>query len=565
VSGIPGENDFDPTLRREALAMLRHKAGIIVDSNPASRSAMRAMLAAIGMTQVAQAGSAADALRRVAEHSLDVILCDYQLDDGRDGQQLLEEMRTRHLIPLSTAFVVITRESRYQSVVSVAELAPDDYLLKPFTPQELHDRLEMVLERKHVFRHAHGHIEASEMEKAIGACDAIISRHPQYRLDAMRLKAQTLMVLKRTDEAEVLYRQILEYRAVPWAKMGLALASHENGKLDEAADLVIDVIGHHPNYLAAYDLAAKIDEDRGRTAEAQRHLQVAVQRSPHVVARQRSLGRVAAANGDLVAAEAAMATVVTRSAGSTLSSVDDYAQLARLQIRAGRTTQALETAAALRRELHDQSGGAMTGHALAALAYFNLGNKEAASEAAQRASESATTAGHDAVPECLVDVAQALILSGATSSGEALLRKAIAQSEGDERFASYMDKVLGSFKETTGIANALHSDVRQRMIQINNEGVRLGGTGDLDGAIRLFREAAMQMPSVQMLANAAKAMLAKMNRDGWDTDLAAEAVSFIEKGMRQAKDDARIQTAIAGYERVMAKFGIKHRDLPWKE
>jgi hypothetical protein len=156
-------------------------------------------------------------------------------------------------------------------------------------------------------------------------------------------------------------------------------------------------------------------------------------------------------------------------------------------------------------------------------------------------------------------------LSGATSSGEALLRKAIAQSEGDERFASYMDKVLGSFKETTGIAKALHSDVRQSMIQINNEGVRLGGTGDLDGAIRLFREAAMQMPSVQMLANAAKAMLAKMNRDGWDTDLAAEAVSFIEKGMRQAENDARIQTAIAGYERVMAKFGIKHRDLPWKK
>jgi DNA-binding response OmpR family regulator len=556
---------FDSALRREAMAMLRHRVGIIVDSNAASRSALRAMLAAIGMVQVAQAASAADALRRVAEHPADIILCDYLLDDGRDGQQLLEEMRTRHLIPLSTAFVVITRESRYQSVVSVAELAPDDYLLKPFTPQELHDRLEAVLERKHVFRHAYAHIEASEAKQSIVACDAIITRHAHYRLDAMRLKAQTLMAMKRTDEAEVLYRQILEQKAVPWAKMGLALASRENGHLDEAADLVIDVIGHHPNYLAAYDLAANIEAERGRNFEAQKHLQVAVQRAPHGLARQRSLGRVAAENGDLAAAEAAMATVVSRSAGSSLCAVDDFAQLARLQIRAGRATQALETAAALRRELHDNAAASMTGHAMAALAYSHLGNLEAAAEAAQRAAASAEDAGHDAVPECLVDVAQALILSGATASGEALLRKAIARSDGDERFAAYMDKTLAGFKETSGISEALHSDVRQRMIQINNEGVRLGSAGDLDAAIRLFREAVLQMPSLQMLANAAKAILAKMNRDGWDADLASEARTYIEKGMRQSKFDARIQTAISGYEQVMAKFGIRSRDLPWKE
>jgi len=146
-----------------------------------------------------------------------------------------------------------------------------------------------------------------------------------------------------------------------------------------------------------------------------------------------------------------------------------------------------------------------------------------------------------------------------------LLRKAIARSDGDERFAAYMDKTLAGFKETSGISEALHSDVRQRMIQINNEGVRLGSAGDLDAAIRLFREAVLQMPSLQMLANAAKAILAKMNRDGWDADLASEARTYIEKGMRQSKFDARIQTAISGYEQVMAKFGIRSRDLPWKE
>ena len=559
------DNGFDPVLRNEARAMLRHKAGVIVDSNPATRSALRAMLAAIGMSNVAQAGTAADALRRVADRPADIILCDYQLEDGRDGQQLLEEMRTRRLIPLSTAFIVITRESRYQSVVSVAELAPDDYLLKPFTPQELHDRLEAVLEKKHAFRHAHGHVEAGEGEEAIKACDTIANRHSLYRLDALRLKAQTLMALHRTSEAEALYRLILDHKAVPWAKMGLALAARENGKLDEAADLVIDVITNQPNYLAAYDLAASIDEERGKRAEAQQHLQAAVQRAPHGVARQRTLGRLATENGDLVAAEAAMTVVVTRTAGTGLCDVADYTHLARLQIRAGRPDEALLTASRLRRELHDNPAAHAGGHAVEALAHTTLGDVKRAAESAKKAAQSVAKVEHDVSTHAMVDAAQALILCGERDAGEAMLRKAIARSDGDQRFADYMAKTLGSFKETAGLADALHSDVRARMVRVNNEGVRLGNSGDLDGAIALFREAAAQLPSMQMLANATKAILAKMNRDGWDVDLAEECKGYIERGRKQSKNDERILTAISIYERVMVKFGVRSRDLPWKE
>jgi DNA-binding response OmpR family regulator/predicted negative regulator of RcsB-dependent stress response len=563
-AGPADKGGFDFVLRREALAVLRHKTGVIVDANPANRSAMRAMLSAIGMTQVAQAGSAADALRRVADRPADIILCDYQLEDGRDGQQLLEEMRTRHLIPLSTAFVVITRESRYQSVVSVAELAPDDYLLKPFSPQDLLERLEAVLARKHAFRHAHEHLENNEATKAIEACDHVGLRYSHYRLDALRLKAQTLMAVGRTVEAEDLYRQILAMKAVPWAKMGLALASHRSGKLDEAADLVVDILAHHPTYLAAYDLAAQVDEERGRLDDAQRHLQAAVEHAPHGIARQRQLGRIAAENNDVAAAERAMATVISRSSGSSLCQVEDFTRLARLQIAQGRATQAVETAAALRRELSRNPAATMTGHALAALAHCQLGRDADAEAAAGRAAAGAEAIGHDADPRQLVDVAQALIVSGAGERGHALLRRAIAQSEGDDRFASYMDKTLGAFKETAGIAASLHDDVRQRMIQVNNEAVRLGRAGDLEGAIRLFREAASQMPSVQMLANAAKAILAKMHRDGWDVELAAEARGYIGKGLKQGSGDKRIESATAAYEQVMAKFGIRQHDLPWK-
>jgi len=371
------------------------------------------------------------------------------------------------------------------------------------------------------------------------------------------LVQETLLALQRTGEAEALYRQILAHRAVPWAKMGLAFASHANGQLEEAADLAVEVIQQHPNYLAAYDLAARIDEERGRYAEAQRHLQSAVAHAPHGVARQRHLGQVAAQSGDLETAEAALRTVISRAAGSSLREVADYAQLARLQVAAGREAAALETVAALRRDLRDAPGVPMVGNALAALAHTRLGNGAEATAAARQAIAAADQAGDEAAATLLVDVSQALIVAGHQQAGEAVLRRAIAIGEGDERFGKYMNRVMASFAATAGVADSLREDVRQRLIHINNEGVRLGQAGRLDEAIGLFREAAAQMPSVQMYANAAKAILGKLNRDGWDETLAGEARGYLQRARRQAATDQRVDAAIAAYGQVAGKFGIR--------
>ncbi len=557
-TGTGGGFDFE--LRREAMSMLKHKTGIIIDPNAANRASLRAMLGTIGMVQVLQASGAVDALRRVKERSVDVILCDYLLEDGRDGQQLLEEMRTRHLIPLSTAFIVITRERRYQSVVSVAELAPDDYLLKPFTPQQLLERIEAVLERKHAFRHAHRHVEASEVDAALAACDDIISKYPQYRLDALRLKAETLMAAKRTPEAEELYRQILAHKAVPWAKMGLAIASHRTGQLEEAADLTADILHSHPTYIAAYDLAAKIDVDRGRLAEAQGHLSQAVVHAPHGLQRQRQLGRLAIENGDHEAAAAALSTVIARGAGTSLREVSDYSQLARVQMESGKAAAALETAAALRRDLRDDPGARVAGNAMAALAHVRLGNAAEAAKAANLALEGAHAAGDAVAASLLVDVAQAAMVTGQAEKGEALLRKAIAHSDGDSRFSQYVNKVMSAFHETAGVAEEMHEDVRQHLVQINNEGVRLGMAGQLDEAIRLFRETVSQMPSTQMLANAGKAILAKLNRDGWDAELAAEARSCLDRAAKRSPDDTKVREALAAYRQIASKYGVRQTE-----
>jgi tetratricopeptide (TPR) repeat protein len=89
----------------------------------------------------------------------------------------------------------------------------------------------------------------------------------------------------------------LRNRIEQHARVGVARAAEQIGlvgQLDQAADLTAEIIHSHPTYLAAYDLAAKVDQERGRLAEAQAHLQAAVGHAPHGLLRQRTLGRLAA-------------------------------------------------------------------------------------------------------------------------------------------------------------------------------------------------------------------------------------------------------------------------------
>jgi len=102
----------------------RAKRALVLDDYPGMRTAFKAALASFGMTKVDLAATGTEALMRVKGGNYDIVISDYNLGEGRDGQQVLEEMRHRNLISLSTAFLMVTAESVYERVVAAAELAP---------------------------------------------------------------------------------------------------------------------------------------------------------------------------------------------------------------------------------------------------------------------------------------------------------------------------------------------------------------------------------------------------------------------------------------------------------
>lgn len=319
---------------------------LVVDDIAAARQNLRLCIQAMGGMAVDFAGNHSEALYRLrAGKTPSIILCDYNLGNGRNGQQFLEELRLEGIIPEETIFMMVTAERSYEQVVAAVELAPDDYIVKPFTPESLRVRLDRLVLKKIFFTRYYRAKREGDYARAIEILDELPSSpHANaHQFEIMRARAETLLQAGRHAETKADYESILAIRPFPWAKAGLArclTAIEENQK---ARKLVDEVIEEAPHYLSALDLKASICTTMGDYAEAQQALEQAVARNPRNWKRQRNLSDAAVANGDMETARKAMDAVMkTATTPGALGPIDLVA-MARLQLQQGDTAAAAKT------------------------------------------------------------------------------------------------------------------------------------------------------------------------------------------------------------------------------
>lgn len=541
---------------------LTKKRVLIVDRNAPARDSLRLMLSALGITTVHGAGNSAEVIRQVKSNRFDIILSDFVLDDGRDGQQLLEELRHAHLIPLSTVYLIITSERGHTNVVSMAELAPDDYLIKPFTAEQLKIRLIKATFKKHVLRKIYEQIERGALLEAIAACDRVIQQQTAYTYDALRFKGELLHTLGRTREAEEVFRYILEGRVVPWAKMGLAMALRDRGALDEAEQLAEQVTQESPDYLSAYDFLASVHEAQGQLAAAQQALQRAADLSPHNTVRQRLVGDVAARNKDLMAAEKAYGKVIERNRGSSLRSVDDFANMSRILVERGDVTASRKITADMKREMRGDKQAELAALISESLCLDAEGSPEKAAEMVNQAlalqtkvSNEAHEKGKHASQRLAIDLAHACYATGKPGEAEQLMRQVAAENNEDSHLLDHINDVFA--KTGQGDAGkALLDQVGKEIIGLNNKGVMAARNGDLEGAVQLLIQAVEQVPNLQFLVNAAKAIFTLLDKKGWDAELAAKGQEYLVRAQRKDPKNPKIASARELYTTVAKKYGI---------
>lgn len=541
---------------------LTKKRVLIVDRHPPARDSLRLMLSALGITAVHGAGNSAEVLRQVKSNRFDIVLSDFILDDGRDGQQLLEELRHMHLIPLGTVYMIITSERSQHNVVALAELAPDDYLIKPFTAEQLQARLLRALFRKHILHRIYHQIERGALQEAIAACDRVIQQQPAFVFDALRFKGELLHTLGQTAAAEAVYRQVLEARVVPWAHMGLALCLRERGALDEAAALAEQIIAAAPTFLGAYDFLASVHEARGQLDEAQRALQRAADASPHNTVRQRLVGDIALRNNDLGTAEKAFGRVLERSRGSSLRSVDDFSNLSRVLLERGDVAAARKLNGELRRELRHDPQAELTALVNESLCLVHEGEAEQAQRLVEQAlaleqqvQAELDEKGRHGSQRLAIELAQACFATGQEAAAEKLLSRVAAENHENTRLIAQISAAYARAGRAEAGA-ALLDRVGREIVELNNRGVRAAQQGDLAGAVDLLIQAAEQVPNLQFLVNAAKAICTYLDQNGWDHALAERAADYLQRAQRKDRKHPKVAAARELYVNVAQKYGI---------
>jgi PAS domain S-box-containing protein len=111
---------------------------------------MRGMLRSFGYSVPPPATSGEEAIRRVETARPDLVLIDLQLQDGIDGVQTAEQIRSRFDVPV----VYLTAYTDDRTLQRATATEPYGYIVKPFAVGELRCAIETALQRYELYRKA---------------------------------------------------------------------------------------------------------------------------------------------------------------------------------------------------------------------------------------------------------------------------------------------------------------------------------------------------------------------------------------------------------------------------
>ncbi|MCS0629133.1 response regulator [Telluria mixta] len=525
---------------------------LIIEPHAGMRSTIHNMLNMCGLSKIDHVGGSNQAVKHLGLKHYDLILCEYALEGGQDGQQLLEDVRHHKLMPLSTMFFMVTAEGDYGKVVSAAELGPTDYVLKPFTADRLLERIARGLERRNALLPVYELMEAGSQREAIGACLDGEERHPRYLVDFLRLRAELHMFLGEPHEAEPVYRQLVETKAIAWARLGLAKTLFLRERYDEAREMLEDLVDSNKNFVDAYDWLARTHEAVGALDAAQAVLTEAVAVSPHAVRRLRKLGETALEAGDHDTAEKILKQVVSKAKYSEFKDPQDHVRLVQTLVRKGDPVQAAAVIRDLDKSMAFQKHTPLCSAIASSLVHEYTGNEARLAESLA----TALAASQDAPelrPEIKLELARTCIENGMEEGAAEIVRDVMRNAQNGAAVARAMAVFENAGQAET--AQKLAMESRQQVVDLVATGAAKAKSGDYKGAVVLMQEAATKLPdNPQVVFNAALAILKCLEHDGWDERLGQQAQGFIA-GVRRLDPVNPKLPALAGlHQQILKKY-----------
>lgn len=534
---------------------LQGLSALIIEPHQGMRASLHGMLGQCGLARIADAANASQAIRQMALKPYDLILCEYDLDEGQDGQQMLEDLRHHRLMHPATLFFMVTGEGRMGKVVSAAELAPADYILKPFAADAILERITRALDKRAVFLPIHALIDMGDQAGAIAACVAGAERQPRYAVDFERLRAELHLELGEAAAAEELYRALYESRGMGWARLGQAKTLFLRGRYAEAQAMLEQLLARYPRFLDAYDWLARVHEAQDGLPQSQAVLAEAVALSPHALRRLRRLGEVAFAAGDLDTAAHAWREVVDQSRFSEFRDPQDHTRLVQALLRQGDPVQAATVIRDLDKAMTGQRNGVACGAIAAAMLHDYTGNDMRLQRSLDQALAGCRIAQHLS-PDLKLELARTCLAHGRARQGAELVREVMRNASGPAGVdkASAMLTAAGH----GALAERLAQESRQEVGDMVAHGAALAKHGDYRGAVELMLEAVAKLPdNPQVVFNAAVAVLKCLEHTGWDDRLGQYALNLIAGVRRLDPLNAKLNALAALHQQILKKYNIR--------
>jgi DNA-binding response OmpR family regulator/thioredoxin-like negative regulator of GroEL len=525
---------------------------LIIEPHAGMRATIHNMLSLCGLTKVDHAGSSNQAVKQLGIKSYDLILCEYGLEGGQDGQQLLEDVRHHKLMPLSTMFFMVTAEGDYGKVVSAAELGPTDYILKPFTADRLLERIARGLERRNALLPVYQLMEAGSQREAIDACLDGEARHPRYLVDFMRLRAELHMFLGEPEQAEPIYQRLVETKAIAWARLGLAKTLFLRERYGEAQDILEDLVESNKSFVDAYDWLARTHEAVGALDKAQAVLVDAVGVSPHAVRRLRKLGETALEAGDNDTAEKILKQVVSKAKYSEFKDPQDHVRLVQTLVRKGDPVQAAAVIRDLDKSMAFQKHTPLCSAIAASMVHEYTGNEVRLNEALIAALTASKNAP-ELRPELKLELARVAVDNNMEEGAAEVMREVMRNAQN----GAAMAKAMAVF-ENAGrgeLAHRLALESRQQVVDLVATGAAKARDGDFKGAVTLMEEAVAKLPdNPQVAFNAALAALKCLENDGWDERLGQQALGYITSVRRLDPVNPKLPALAGLHQQILKKY-----------
>jgi len=513
------------------------KRVMIIDDLEGMRAQLKSSLSTFGFSKLNVLGSITEGISFLEREHYDLILCDYFLGDGTDGQQFLEYLRTKDLISRNTIFILITAEQALEKVISASECAPDDYLLKPFTTAQLEARLEKLLDRQLKLAHIDRANDAKDWNTVVTECDKLIKARDKYFVDACKIKGAALIHGGRPKEAVELYREVLAMRPIGWAKLGLARALSMIGEKAEALRIGKEILAESPRFMGVYDFLGDLLVSSGEKQGALQVLQKAREMAPGTMSRIRNIGHLAVTTGQPELAETIMRETLNKHKFSPVREANDYAILTKALTNQGKANEALDVVKNARASFDDDNSKVVLA-ATESMAHQAAGNAAQAEAALKEAMGGDLT---HVPPGVATAVVEACFAAGKEGEAIALLKQVVQNNPDDPAVLARIQDALEATGRSTEECKTLISDSAKEIIQLNNDGVRKAESGKLDEAIALLSDAANRLPNnQQIVSNAALVLALYLSRKPGDEGRKQECLRFRELLLSKAPNHPKL-------------------------